>query len=385
MKHCAQSQMTHVSPRAVLAAVGLKVRSLDLFGPVREAVNIPQKTVKYTPADKLYDAFITILAGAHGLSEINTRLRSDTALQRAFGRRACAEQSVVQETLDACTSLNVGQMTKALDQIFRSHSRAYRHDYQAGLQLLDIDMTGMPCGPKAAFATKGYFANQDRNRRGRQLGRVLATHYEEIVADRLYPGNYQLIKTLHYLVETAEETLGLDQAKRARTILRVDAGGGSFDDINWMLERGYQVHCKDFSSQRAQALAETVQTWIADPQVKGRELGWVNCDTLDYLRPVKRLAVRWRKKNGQLRYGVVVSTLTPGEGIQLLHWPVDRVQDPDAVLRAYAYFYDLRGGGVEVAIKEDKQGLGVTRRGEKRFEAQQMVMLLGSPAHNLIV
>jgi len=35
-----------------------------------------------------------------------------------------------------------------------------------------------------------------------------------------------------------------------------------------------------------------------------------------------------------------------------------------------------RGGGVEVAIKEDKQGLEDTRRGKKRFEAQQMVMVL---------
>jgi hypothetical protein len=32
------------------------------------------------------DGFITMLAGAHGLVEINTRLRSDPALQAAFGR-----------------------------------------------------------------------------------------------------------------------------------------------------------------------------------------------------------------------------------------------------------------------------------------------------------
>ncbi len=44
---------------------------------------------------------------AHGLAEINTRVRTDTALQRAFGRESCAEQSVVQETLSACTAENV--------------------------------------------------------------------------------------------------------------------------------------------------------------------------------------------------------------------------------------------------------------------------------------
>ena len=73
------------SPHATLAALGIKLNSINLFGPIAEKIKINQKTVKHTPVDKLYDAFITILAGAHGLSEINTRLRSDEALQRAYG------------------------------------------------------------------------------------------------------------------------------------------------------------------------------------------------------------------------------------------------------------------------------------------------------------
>ena len=136
----------HFSPAASLAAIGVKLSQLDLFGPIRTEVEIKQKTVKHTPVDKLYDAFISLLAGAHGLVEINTRLRTDPALQHAFGRKACAEQSVVQETLDACTSENVRQMQQALDRIYRQHSRGYRHDYEAGFQLLDVDMSGLPCG-----------------------------------------------------------------------------------------------------------------------------------------------------------------------------------------------------------------------------------------------
>jgi hypothetical protein len=67
----------HFSPTASLAAIGVKLSQLDLFGPIRTQVQIRQKTVKHTPADKLYDAFISLLAGAHGLVEINTRLRTD--------------------------------------------------------------------------------------------------------------------------------------------------------------------------------------------------------------------------------------------------------------------------------------------------------------------
>ena len=97
----------HFSPAASLAALGVHLRQIDLFGPIRDSVKIAQKSVKHTPLDKLFDAFISILAGAHGLCEINTRLRSDPALQAAFGRTACAEQSVVQETLNACTAEQV--------------------------------------------------------------------------------------------------------------------------------------------------------------------------------------------------------------------------------------------------------------------------------------
>src|SRR5712692_5846936 len=227
----------HFTACASLAALGVHVSYLDVFGPIRETVLIAQKTVKHAPTDKLYDAFISLLAGSHGLVEINTRLRSDPGLQAAFGRTTCADQSLVQQTLDACTAENVTQMEQAMDVIYRRHSQGYRHDYRASLQILDVDMSGMPCGPKAAFATKGDFAKQ-RNRRGRQLGRVLASDDEEIVVDRLFSGIIQLTKALRPLMEAAEVTLKLNKAKRRRTLVRIDAGGGSLGDVNWLLMRG---------------------------------------------------------------------------------------------------------------------------------------------------
>src|SRR5258706_1624283 len=154
---------------ASLAALGVSVRHVDLFGPIHAGVHIAQKTVRYAPTDKLYDAFIALLAGAHGLVEINGRLRPDRALQAAFGRIGCAEQSVVQDTLDACTQETVTQLEAALDAIYRQQSQGYRHDYAQQWQILDVDMSGLPCGRKAALATPGYFAKQ-RNRRGRPVG-----------------------------------------------------------------------------------------------------------------------------------------------------------------------------------------------------------------------
>ncbi len=362
------------TPRATLVALGLKVHQMNLFGPIRQQVHIKQKTVRYSPTDKLYDAWIAILAGAHGLVEVNTRLRSDPALQAAFGRTACAEQSVIQDTLDACDATTVEQMEQALTTIFRRHSQAYRHDYTQQLQVVDIDITGLPCGPKAAFATKGYFAKQ-RNRRGRQLGRVLATTYHELVVEHLLPGTDQLAKALRPLVEACEQVLDLDADRRARTLIRVDAGGGSVGDINWLLSRGYQVLAKEYSGKRAHKLAATVVEWVDDPRVAGRQLGWVPGAAPEYVRGVRRIAVRCPKKNGQWGIGVLVVTEPHTAGAAC----------GNAELLTTVYRYDARGGGVETANKEDKQGLGLGKRSKKRFEAQQVLGQLGRLAHNLVI
>ena len=157
------------TPHASLAVIAAKLREMKLFEPIHREVKIAQKTVRYSPTDKLYQAFAGLLTGVCGLVEINERLRADPALQQAFGLNGCAEQSVIQETLSACTEANANEIEGAVEEIYQAQSRGFRHDYAKAFQILDIDLTGQPCGRKAEFATKGYFAHQ-RNRRGRQLG-----------------------------------------------------------------------------------------------------------------------------------------------------------------------------------------------------------------------
>jgi hypothetical protein len=65
-----------------------------VFGPIARGVTIAQKTVKDSPIQKLYDGFIAILCVAEGIVEVNKLVRSEPGLQKAFGRKRCAEQSV---------------------------------------------------------------------------------------------------------------------------------------------------------------------------------------------------------------------------------------------------------------------------------------------------
>jgi hypothetical protein len=368
------------TPHAGVVALGLHVRQLDLCGPIREQVHMQQQTVRYTPIDKLYAAWIAILAGAHGLVEVNTRLRSDPARHAAFGRTACAEQSVIQATLDACDATTVTQLEQALTAIFRHQSQAYRHDYTQQSQIVAVDSTGLPGGPKAAFATKGSFATQ-RNRRGRQRGRVLATRYHDLVVEHRVPGTDQLCKALRPLVEATAQVLELDAGRRARTLIRVDAGGGSVDDLNWLLGRGSQVLAKAYAGKRAHKLAATVTTWLDDPRVPGRQIGWVPGAAPEYVRPVPRSAVRCPKQNGRWGSGVLIAAL---EGAGAEAQPARTPPSPAALLSTVDP-YDARGGGVATANKEDKQGLGIGKRKKQRFAAQHVLGQLGRLAHTVIV
>lgn len=268
--------------------------------------------------------------------------------------------------------------------IYRQHSQGYRHPYAQRHQLLDVDLSGMPCGSKAAMGTKGYFAKQ-RNRRGRQLGRVLATRYGEIVTDQLFAGTRGLVKARIPLVEAAEQVLDLDEDKRPHTILRIDSGGGSLADVNWALARGYKIHTKEYSRQRARKLGQSVTAWYDDPQIPGRQIGWVTTEAPEYVCPVVRIAVRWKRQDGEWEYAVVISALTAQDVIAEMNQPMACMADDQAVLRASVQSYDARGGGVETSFKDDKQGLGLTTRNKKRFAAQQIVTLLGTLAHNVIV
>jgi len=370
------------SPRASLAMVGICSQQMGIWEMVGEQVKIEQKTITHTPLQKLQDAFINIMAGGQGIVEINRRVKPDRSLSAAFGRHKCAEQSVVSSTLSACSPANVDQMRQAFQAIYRQYGAGYSHQYGKERQLLDIDMSGMPAGRQGEGVEKGYFAKQ-KNKRGRQLGRVYATLYDEIVSERLYQGKTQLNRSLLELVTDAETVLNLNAGFRKRTIIRIDGGGGNDADINRLLARHYGLLVKVTHWKRVEKLVSSVITWHTDPKDPRRQAGWVESPFV-YDQPTSQLAVRCQGKNGKWHTSILVFNL----GDDPLHWIIQQgkrssllPQDPFWLA---VYAYDLRGGGVETSIKGSKQGLGITKRNKKSFVAQEMLLLLGQLAYNLI-
>ena len=364
------------TPRASLAALGLRLQTWGVWDAIRQRLQIKQKVRKHQPLDKLLDCFINILAGGSGLIEINLLVRPDVAVQRA-------EQSTISDTLTACTSENVQQLRAAVQGILQQRGQAYQHGYATAWQVLDIDTTGLPAGRLGQGVTKGYFAGH-KSCRGRQLGRVVASAYDEVIVDQLYSGKRQLESSLPQLVEMAETALNLGPTQRRRTVLRVDAGGGSETNINWILNRDYWLLIKIHNWQRVRKLSASVTDWYTDAPVPDRQVGWVTTPYA-YAHLTRQVALRKRKPNGKWLQQVLVFNLTDTMVFDLAHQPVPQSYTSREVLFAALAAYDQRGGGAETQNRGDKQGLHLAHRNKHNFVAQEMLVLLALLAHNVII
>jgi hypothetical protein len=374
-------QYTGYSARASLATIGIWINTKKIWKKIEEQVLIKQKTIKHTPHEKLKDVFINILSGGRGIAEINHRVQTDKALQMAFGRTACAEQSVTSETLNACTETNVQQMGEVTRMIYQEFGQGYRHDYEKGYLLLDVDLTGLLAGKQAEGSTKGYFSGA-KNAYGRQLGRVSASQYDEIVFEQLYDGKVQLEKCLIGLIEMTEKVQDLDENRRKRTILRVDGGGGTDSNINWSLLRGYFWMSKVKNWQRTNKLVMPITDWQNIPELAGHEVAWVP-KPCAYAHPMRQLAVRWPKPKGGWHYCVLVFNLSDEMIFALARQTRSDISTDQELYSAILKAYNLRSGGVETSFKNSKQGLGLNKRNKKSFQAQQMLVLLAQLAYNI--
>jgi len=375
-------QYTGFSAHASLATVGLWMEEHTIWQKVEQQVRIQQKTIRHTPHEKLKDAFINILAGGQGIVEVNQRVRTDKALQMAFGRSACAEQSVISETLNACTEKNAEQLEEVARTIYQEFAQGYRHKYKKIHLLLDVDLTGLLAGHQAEGSSKGYFSGT-KNARGRQLGRVIASQYEEIVCEQLYDGKVQLEKCLIGLLMMNENVLNLDETRRKRTILRVDGGGGTDGNINWALRRGYFWMSKVKNWQRTSKLVAPITDWQDLSELPGHEVAWVPMPH-PYEKPMRQLAVRWPNPKGGWQYCVLVFNLTDKMLFELAKRKRATYTEQElfsTIMKAY----NLRSGGVETSFKNSKQGLGLNKRNKKSFQAQRILVLLAQLAYNITI
>jgi Transposase DDE domain group 1 len=359
------------SAYASLCAISPVIKDKKVFDVIHQKVSIQQKTVEYKPTDKLVFVVLGIMSGCDVIFDLNRKLRIDRPLLKAFGYGKCADQSVIQDTLNAVTQENINEMEEALKTLWDENNltiQILENAMSAGkVETIDMDLSGMPASKKAECSTKGYFSDQ-KNIHGRQLARILFSKTQEIISESLYPGNKTSCKTFKAMVGKMERILGLTEKSQRKLIrLRLDAGYGTDENIDYALWRGYQLLTKMYSGKRAKALSKSVEDWIdISPGTGGsaRQAGWVT-QPHRYCKKTKQLAIR-ALKDGKYQYCVIVAT------------------DVESDMQTIIDEYDSRSGAPESSFSQDNQGLGNRKRRKREFVAQQMLMLLTQLAHNLI-
>lgn len=163
---------------------------------------------------------------------------------------------------------------------------------------------------------------------------------------------------------TLERALDISYAHRRNICLRVDAGFGTDDRLDWALGLGYQVCAKNNSGRRAGAWGLHIQDW-QEVEAGHRWVG-IPAQQLSFCVPTRTLAVRWldHRKN-RFKHALFVVT--------------DLVSPPLEICR----LYDLRGGA-EIDLRDDKQGLLLTHRRKRLWHAQEILTLLNDLAHNFL-
>src|SRR5437762_11341216 len=212
---------TTPTSRASLCALSEYLRRHCFFAPVREQVQIPQKTVRYRPSDKVLDGLLGILCGAKTISQSNGTIRLDPAVQRAFGRTGCAEQSTIARTLQASTAETVDQLSRVSWYYLKRYGQTPHHRFAEHLLWVDVDVTPLPIGAQAEGSERTWMG-RNGSKTGRKTLRITASDYREILHETLLRGKASALPALKMALGELETHLGWTRERGQRIVRPLD-------------------------------------------------------------------------------------------------------------------------------------------------------------------
>src|ERR687888_2120487 len=223
---------TMTTGRASLCALGEYLRRHCFFAPLREQVQVPQKTVRHRPIEKVLDGLLGILCGAKTIAQSNGTIRVDPAVQRAFGRTGCAEQSTIARTLQASSAETVAQLSRVSWYYLKRYGQTPHHRFAERLWWVDVDLTSLPIGAQAEGMERTWMG-RNRSKTGRKVLRWTASAYREILHETLLRGKASTVPALKTALVALETRLGWTRERRQRIVLPLDGGFGTTEVLNW--------------------------------------------------------------------------------------------------------------------------------------------------------
>jgi hypothetical protein len=287
--------ITMPTSRASLCALGEYLKRHCFFAPLREQGQIPQKTVRYRPVDKVLDGLLGILCGAKTISQSHGTIRGDPAVHRAFGRTGCAEQSTIARTLQARTAATVDQLRRVSWYYLKRYGQPPHHRFAERLLWVDVDGTPRPIGAKAEGSERTWMG-RNRSKTGRKTLRVTASDYRGILHETFLRGKASAVPALQTALGELETRLGWARERRQRMVLRLDGGLGTTKILNGLLSRGYQVVAKISHSGRVRKLRQALGPWQPTSS-PGREIAAV-FRPHRFCRATRQWVIRTPKEKG---------------------------------------------------------------------------------------
>src|SRR3989454_8259166 len=144
----------------------------------------------------------------------------------------------------------------------------------------------------------------------------------------------------------------------------MDGGFGTTEILNWLLSRGYQVVAKISHSGRVHKLCQHIGPWQPTSS-PGREIAAI-LRPHRFCRATRQWVIRTPQEKGGYHYAILLTTV------------------PDLEPTAVADAYDGRAM-IEATFCQDKQALGLVKRRQHTWEAQQVVLLFARLAHHLLL
>ena len=161
-----------------------------------------------------------------------------------------------------------------------------------------------------------------------------------------------------------EARLGWPRERRPRLVLRVEGGFGTPEGRNGVRSRGAQVVAKSSHRGRVRQLRQAIGPW-QPPSSPGRESAAV-CPPHRCCRATRQWGSRTPKDQGGAQYAVRVTTLT-------------------ALKPAARADADEGRAMMAATVCQEQHALGVVTHRQRRWEAQQRVLLLARLAHHLLL
>ena len=161
-----------------------------------------------------------------------------------------------------------------------------------------------------------------------------------------------------------ETRLGWTRERRQRIVLRLDGGFGTTEVLNWLLSGAIRWSPRSATAAGYGNCVRPSGPWQPTSS-SGREMATV-LQPHRFCRTTRQWVICTPKEKGGYQYAVLMTTLTDLEPVAL------------------ADAYDSRAL-IEATFCQDKQALGLATRRQRKWEAQQMVLLLARLAHHLLL